>query len=126
MKNDVYLLLQSVLPEIEEKYSCNLEDFQFSVDYTKDLSHGEVASNIALKLTKIVKDKPKLIAEFLLSLLKNNKIFSKIEIAGPGFINFFFSHSYYINKVSRYMSNSDIELPNIGQGKKILLEIAIL
>ena len=122
MKNDVYLLLQSILPAVEEKYSCNLEKFEFSVDYTKDLSHGEVASNIALKLTKIAKEKPRVIADFLMTLVENNEIFSKIEIAGPGFINFFFSQNYYAEKVVRYLDNDHIDLPNIGQGKKILLE----
>ncbi|HBE98454.1 MAG TPA: arginine--tRNA ligase, partial [Firmicutes bacterium] len=54
----------------------------------KDKTHGDYASNLALKSAKTLHKAPKAIAEDLLKHISSPKI-SKIEIAGPGFINFF-------------------------------------
>ena len=55
---------------------------------TKDKQHGDFATNVAMQLAKIVKQPPKKIAEHLCSHIQDPCI-TQIEIAGPGFINFF-------------------------------------
>ena len=56
---------------------------------TKDTSHGDFASNIAMTATKAAKSNPRLLAERIVNALPDNKDIRQIEIAGPGFINVF-------------------------------------
>ena len=56
---------------------------------TKDRSHGDFASNIAMVAAKVAGMKPRDLAEKILAALPNNSEISKVEIAGAGFINFF-------------------------------------
>ena len=75
---------QLIPPEL--KYSIN-------IDASKDKTHGDFASNIALVLSKQAGMPPRKLAELIVDNLTKNKdeIIEKIEIAGPGFINFFVS-----------------------------------
>ena len=56
---------------------------------TKDTSHGDFASNIAMTAAKAAKSNPRLLAERIVNALPDNKDIRQIEIAGPGFINVF-------------------------------------
>ncbi|MBO1531340.1 arginine--tRNA ligase [Psychrobacter sp. F1192] len=56
---------------------------------TKDLSHGDFASNIALTAAKAAKSNPRMLAEKIVNALPENQDIRQIEIAGPGFINVF-------------------------------------
>jgi len=64
------------------------------VEQTRDPSHGEYACNIALILAKPLKRKPREIAELIQARLPASKRVEKVEIAGPGFLNFFASQHY--------------------------------
>jgi arginyl-tRNA synthetase len=62
---------------------------QVMVERTRDRVHGDFASNLALMLAKPARTRPRDIAEKLLGALEAGAHIEKIEIAGPGFINFF-------------------------------------
>ena len=59
------------------------------IDRTKDKSHGDFATNIALMLAKPAGMKPRDLAEKLIAALPSDSAVAKVDIAGPGFINFF-------------------------------------
>ena len=59
------------------------------VDVTKDKQHGDYASNVALILAKPNKKNPREMAQKIISALPDSNYVEKIELAGPGFINFF-------------------------------------
>ncbi len=61
------------------------------IDRTRDPSHGDLACNIAMLLAKPAKAKPRELAEKIVAVLPVDPVLSKVEIAGPGFINFFLS-----------------------------------
>lgn len=63
------------------------------IDNTKDKAHGDLASNIALALAKPAQRAPRQVAEAIVKALPASARVSKVEIAGPGFINFFLSAS---------------------------------
>ncbi|MCX6156496.1 MAG: arginine--tRNA ligase [Ignavibacteriae bacterium] len=67
----------------------------FSVDYPKNQKFGDFSSNVSLLLSKELKRNPREIAEELLPKLSGEKCFSKVEIAGAGFLNFFVADSFY-------------------------------
>jgi arginyl-tRNA synthetase len=98
------------------------EDIDFSVDYTKQESHGDLATNVALKLAKSCGSNPRDIAISLKDKLEHHKIFKKIEIAGPGFINFYLADNYFHSVVREFICKEKVEFPQVGAGEKVLLE----
>jgi arginyl-tRNA synthetase len=66
---------------------ADLDTANVGVEPTKDASHGDIASNAAMVLAKPARMKPRDIAERLKALLEADDRFSRIEIAGPGFLN---------------------------------------
>lgn len=65
-----------------------VESLEIVVERPKDRSHGDWASNIALQISKLVGLNPRETAGFLVKILGRVEGFEKVEIAGPGFINF--------------------------------------
>jgi arginyl-tRNA synthetase len=64
---------------------------QILIDRTRDKSHGDLASNIALTLAKPARRNPRELASLICDALPDNALIERTEIAGPGFINFFLS-----------------------------------
>ena len=93
------------------------------LDHTKDNSHGDYATNIALMLSKQAKMKPVDLAKIIVDQLEESSFINKIEIAGPGFINFFISDESSSSVVSEIIDQGALYgVSEIGQGKKVLLE----
>lgn len=101
------------------------EDIQpkIMVENTRDKSHGDYASNIAMTLAKAAKSNPRQLAEKLVAALPESENLKKTEIAGPGFINFFISVAStssliktILEKKTSYGHNTD------GAGKKVQVE----
>ena len=92
MKKQMIRLLQDAIKTCSEKNILPLQNFQGSIDLenTRDPSFGDYASNLAMVLASIVKDKPRRIAEVIVNHISDSDhILKKVEIAGPGFLNFF-------------------------------------
>ena len=62
---------------------------EIQLNRTKDNSHGDFATNIAMVLAKSLSQKPRDLAEKIIAHLPKSPLIARIEIAGPGFINFF-------------------------------------
>ena len=62
---------------------------RIQVDRTKDKSHGDLATNLAMMLTKAAGKPPRELAQLIIDNLPASGHVAKVEIAGPGFINFF-------------------------------------
>ena len=93
------------------------------LDHTKDNSHGDYATNIALMLSKQAKMNPVDLAKIIVDQLEESSFINKIEIAGPGFINFFISDESSSSVVSEIIDQGPLYgSSEIGQGKKVLLE----
>jgi len=112
MKEEIKKIIKDILAEM--KVSTD-----FIVEIPGDLSHGEYSTNIALALSKELSDSPSSIADTIIEKLnqKDLKKFSKIEKAGPGFINFYLSGTEIQNKIQKPVFET-----NILKGQKILLE----
>lgn len=87
---DIFKAAAEKLPYLKEK------EIVFSVPNHED--HGDYSTNIAMTLTKELKRNPREIAtEIINNLDDNNRVISKVEIAGPGFINFFVNKTFLTN-----------------------------
>ena len=60
-----------------------------TIERTRDAQHGDFASNLALVLAKPAKTNPRQLAEKIIAALPSDDAVLKVELAGPGFINFF-------------------------------------
>lgn len=92
-----------------------LKEINLTFDIPKTDAHGDLSSNAAMLLAKQLKRKPIDIAnEIILSLKYDPTIISKIEIAGPGFINFYFSPFFISQIINKVLSEKE----NFGKSKK--------
>jgi len=108
------IYLNKLITEAAEKLPY-LKDVNISFDIPKVEAHGDLSCNAAMLLTKKLKKNPKQIAEEIISRLKvDEEIIEKIEIAGPGFINFFFSARYVAQIVNRILEDGN----NFGRSEK--------
>ena len=64
-----------------------------SVERPKDVTHGDWASSIAMRMAKAAKKNPREIAEIITKYIKEDELISSVEIAGPGFINIYLSNA---------------------------------
>ncbi len=93
------------------------------IELPKDELFGDLATPIAMSLSKVLKKPPRKIAEEIINALEEKDLFEKIEIAGPGFINFTFSKSYLRSELKELIKNAGGFLrENIGNGKKVQVE----
>jgi arginyl-tRNA synthetase len=90
----------------------------FVIERTRSKEHGDFATNAAMLLAKPARKSPRAVAEALVAAMPQSKQISKVEIAGPGFINFFLGADAYHNEISRVFVENDAYGRNAsGAGK---------
>ncbi len=116
------LLTQAIQALIDEGVLDSLPD-TIRIDHSKDKSQGDFASNIAMVLSKQAKCAPKVLAEQIIEKLTQASEIEKIEIAGPGFINFFMSQGSNNQVLEDILSEAGgFGLSEFGKGQRVLLE----
>lgn len=108
-------IAQGNLPEID------LPDIQ--IERTKDKTHGDFASNIAMMLAKPAKMNPRQIATTIVEALPESDFITKVDIAGPGFINITLSADSSLQVVNDVLDKKETYgLSTIGAGKTVQVE----
>jgi arginyl-tRNA synthetase len=93
------------------------------IERTRDRTHGDFASNLAMMLAKPARAKPRDIAEKLVAALAGNDHVEKIEIAGPGFINFFLGPGAYHAVIGEILAQGDSwGRSDLGAGRRVQVE----
>ena len=117
MKNKIVELIQNSLAKLE------IDGVDIHVETPKNTENGDFSSNVAMQLTRVLRKNPRVIAEEIISNVEKDEAVEKIEIAGPGFINFFVKKSSLGSVVGKILEDDfNYGENNIGQGKKVLLE----
>ena len=119
IENNLKLALQEAI-----KKSFDLDVSDILIERPKDLSHGDYASNVAMKICKLAKMKPVEVANVLVNNIDEAKAsIDKIEIAGPGFMNFFISSNTLTEVINKVLMEKDnYGKSNAGKGIKINVE----
>ena len=115
--------LNEIFTALSDKLSY-LKDVNINFNVPNISAHGDLSTNAAMLLTKQLKRNPREIADEIISNLEydKNKI-SKLEIAGPGFINFHFTSSFVAEIVKEIIqSGSDFGKSEKYKGKKAMVE----
>ena len=93
------------------------------IDHSKDKTQGDFATNVAMVLSKQAKCTPKILAEKIVANFPNAAEVDKVEIAGPGFINFFLSQGSNTQVIEKILTQGKgFGLSKHGDGQKVLLE----
>lgn len=96
----------------------------FTIEVPKDKGNGDYAINLAMMLARAAKSAPRAIAENIARNLKADQLgATKIEIAGPGFINFYLDKSYLYNVMAEIEEEKEAYgNVNVADGKKVVVE----
>jgi arginyl-tRNA synthetase len=123
MKQHIESIVQTAVKQLQEAGELPAMPAFIQIDTTKDKSHGDFATNIALILAKPAQKKPREIAESIVASLPESAYISKVEVAGPGFINFFLSAEALNEVVIKVLTEKEqYGHSKIGRGKRILVE----
>ena len=124
MKQKIEALILEAVETLKTEGVLDLEITpNVSVDRTRDSQHGDFASNLALVLAKPAKLNPRQLAEKLIAALPSNEAVIKVELAGPGFINFFIDPGSQFQIIRRiHAEGREFGLSQAGAGKKIQVE----
>jgi arginyl-tRNA synthetase len=124
MKKRMESLLQQAIATL--KVNGDLESTlspQIKIDRTRDTRHGDFSSNLAMMLAKQAKSNPRILAEKIIAAIPVDEVVNNIEIAGPGFINFFIKpDSQYLVIKAIHDQGRHFGRSNIGKGKKVQVE----
>lgn len=124
MKKQLQDLLITALKTLQKKGELHVEHFPaIHIEQTRDPTHGDFACNIAMLLGKAAKTNPRVLAEAIVKSLPTSTAVTKVEIAGPGFINFFLAADAQLDIVKNILHlGKDFGCSNLGAGKKIHIE----
>jgi arginyl-tRNA synthetase len=122
-KQHIEQLMQTALEHLSETNQLAINLPKIQIDATKNKQHGDFACNIAMILGKSLGQNPRDIADKLIKALPPSSSIAKVEIAGPGFINFYLSHEALYSVISDICSAGDQHgRSNFGQGKRVIIE----
>ncbi|RLA19698.1 MAG: arginine--tRNA ligase [Gammaproteobacteria bacterium] len=96
---------------------------KINIERARDPQHGDFATNLAMMLAKPAKMNPRLLAEKIIAAIATDAAVTKVEIAGPGFINFFIDPKAQYQIITTIHDLGDkFGLSQVGAGKKVQVE----
>ncbi len=102
--------------------SAELPD-TIKIDRTRDKSHGDFACNVAMLLAKAARTNPRQLAEQIIAALPASDDVAKVEVAGPGFINFFMTPAAYQRVISDILdAGEQYGRSDVGAGLPVQIE----
>lgn len=119
IKQKIQKAIGEVLTDLKIEVSA------FSIEYPTDFAHGDLSSNVAMVHAKISKQNPRELAEKIVGKLNEKKLseIEKIEIAGPGFINFYFSREFFAKNIEQILKEgAEYGKNTLHKGEKIMIE----
>ena len=124
MKLNIAKLVEQTLkslPELSE--SSEIASIHTTVERTRDSRHGDFTTNIAMRLAKSVGRSPRDVAQMIVTAIPASELVDKVEIAGPGFINFHVSANAFHEEIAGLLSQgSEYGRQATRDEPKILLE----
>ena len=109
LKEVLKIKIQKALKELNVDLALD----EIVIENSKDPAHGDYASNVAMKLARAFAKSPRDVASLIIEKLDKEEI-DRIEIAGPGFINFYLKHDSLANVVGKIISLDQ----DYGRGEK--------
>lgn len=117
-------ILEKTALDVAAECGCDLpEGFTVRLERPRQEGHGDWATNIAMQLAKPFKEKPRDLAAKIVGRIPTGEVVEKIEIAGPGFINFTLSSDWMAETVAAAIEQAeDYGRVNVGKGRRVQVE----
>lgn len=114
----------ALIDSAKKSFDITLEESDVVIEIPKDVTHGDYASNIAMRLTKQVKQNPRMVAQGIIDALNFEEAqLESAEIAGPGFINFRMKNDALTNVISTVLSlGNEYGKNTTGNNEKVNVE----
>ena len=124
MKKTLQQLIKQALAQLAQADTLSLdESIDVQIERARDASHGDYACNIAMVLAKAAKSNPRQLAQQIIDVLPAHESISKVEIAGPGFINFLLTaDAGYAVVKTIHEQGSDFGRSAVGNKQRIQIE----
>ncbi|MCR5491634.1 MAG: arginine--tRNA ligase [Bacilli bacterium] len=114
-------LLKQLIISALGKLGVELKEDDVVIERSKDPAHGDYSTNAAMKFSRLAKKAPREVASFLAENIASDEI-EKIEIAGPGFVNFFMKKDALQNILPTILNNPDTYGRSPSKGIRINVE----
>ena len=115
--------LKNIVNGAANKLYTELPDIEASLERPKSLEHGDYSCNLALQLAKKLDQNPREIANSIKDQISDPDIIQKVDVAGPGFLNFYINIEVKQKVILDILRNCNkFGANNLGNGEKILLE----
>ena len=117
--------MEKGIRELIEKAIKNLgvESYPVELEIPREERFGDLATPAAMGLSKLLKRPPRQIAEEIVRHIEKADVFERVDIAGPGFINFSFSQTYLYSQLKALLSTKkDFMRKDVGKGRKVQVE----
>ncbi|MDG4596766.1 MAG: arginine--tRNA ligase [Candidatus Contendobacter sp.] len=124
MKAHLHTLLAQALQQLrQDKLLPDDAPTDIPLEHTRDRARGDFASTLALALAKTARRKPRELAEQLVAALPASDRIARVEIAGPGFINFFLTSTAHQSVINEILDQGDaFGRSNRGEGRRVQVE----
>jgi len=126
LNNDILESISAVVTDLNYKSAVfSVKDNRPALERPKDKTHGDISTSFAMEAAKMMGHPPRELAEKIVARLNKNKPagIDKIEVAGPGFINFFVSNQWYCEIVKEIeKSGKNYGTGGSAAGQKIQFE----
>ncbi len=124
MKQDIHELIEGALRALKSEGAIPAEcTVEVHVERARQKSHGDFASNVALALAKSVGERPRELAAKVAAALPPSELVERVEIAGPGFINFFVGANALRRLIDDIRRRGETYgTSRIGAGTRVLVE----
>ena len=122
MKDIVTCLKEIIVNALKKVFDLDIKIEEVIIESPKEKTHGDYSTNIAMRLAKALHNSPVNIANKLLEGL-NDELIEKVEIAGPGFINFFIKKLSLTSTIKEVLTlKENFGKSDIGHKEKIMVE----
>ena len=125
MQAELDNVIQAALGQLDVSPDVDLEAYQsrIKIERTRDREHGDYACNVALMLAKPLQRKPHELATAIVAALPVTELIDHVEVAGPGFINFFLKRDARSRVISEALAAGDtFGGSELGQGERVQVE----
>lgn len=124
MKKHLRSLLVDAINRLQTRDELPVDlDIDVHVERTRDSSHGDYACNVAMMLARAARRKPRAIAEMIVAALHESDQIERVDIAGPGFINFFISKRAFQQLAATILEAGEAYgRSTVGHGHRIQVE----
>lgn len=123
MKEHIHQLLEQTVAKLRAQGDLPADvEPRIQVDNTKDKAHGDLATNLAMLLAKAAGKNPRLLAQQIIDALPASDRVAKVEIAGPGFINFYLDSQWLAHQIDALLGDDHLGVKTANPPQTIVVD----